>query len=705
MLKRLKNFFSRLKESPVPLFEKAFAYAKRFFGLKGYDNVELFTGWVFKCVKQIAENVAMIDLRLYRKDHNGNKEQIFEHPAIEALNYVNEFFTKYTLFERLQADLELQGNEYWLLAKNKNQYAIYPLMPTRVTPIEDPKTYIKSYMYDLGGGQYLEIDPEFIIPFKNFNPKSDIIGKSTLDAVRLVAETDEATKIFSRSFFNNSARPDAILHFDGTLTQDQRDSIRSSWKDQFSGAKKAGSLVVLDGRFDFEKLDMTQVDMQFIEGRKLNRDEILAIFGVPKMIAGIVDDVNRASAEASMYAFMVFTILPKMRRIVDTLNEFYLPFFDNSEDLFFEVANHPPDDEASVVSSLSVGINSGIFSINDARRRLGLSEIEDGERVLLPFGLTPFNAPQKTIVKNPPQLKAVFSDIVGDITNKLSKAIDREQRIAIDKKIISEEVEKKAEIRWKQDMEETKPWEKRFTKASMDLFEDQKKRAIAELKTQKGTKLVGDILDRSKERRITIKVFFPIFQDLVKERGQVAIDYIGADEEFDVKKASKFIEKNSLRLAAEMTKTTSDQLRALVVAGVEQGESTDELARRISEYSGFNISRAEKIARTETIRGFAASDIEGWKQSEVVERIIWYTALDERVDDMCEFLHGKEVGLGKSFLDEDEQIEVGLEPYAGDIEYPPLHPNCRCSLIPVVENLKRFTDAQKVAAYLALNEK
>ena len=49
------------------------------------------------------------------------------------------------------------------------------------------------------------------------------------------------------------------------------------------------------------KLTATQKEMDFLETRKFNRDQILAMFGVSKSILGLIEDANRANMEAADY--------------------------------------------------------------------------------------------------------------------------------------------------------------------------------------------------------------------------------------------------------------------------------------------------------------------------------------------------------------------------------------------------------------------
>ena len=82
--------------------------------------------------------------------------------------------------------------------------------------------------------------------------------------------------------------------------------------------------------------------------------------------------------------------------------------------------------------------------------------------------------------------------------------------------------------------------------------------------------------------------------------------------------------------------------------------------------------KAERIARTEVTRAHGYAAEEAMKQSGVVGYKRWLTAMPCEI---CAPYEGVEVPLGGSFAGDSR----------GDfVEYPPLHPNCRCVIIEVL---------------------
>jgi len=127
--------------------------------------------------------------------------------------------------------------------------------------------------------------------------------------------------------------------------------------------------------------------------------------------------------------------------------------------------------------------------------------------------------------------------------------------------------------------------------------------------------------------------------------------------------ALDWIKLRSLTLAKSINKTTLEALRNELSLGFEAGESIQQLTKRIESYFTENAKkRAEMVSRTETI---AASN-EG-------------------------ALHRYELeGVGKSeFYPSPDACEECL-PLAGEYitkdshNMIPVHPNCRCTFLPVV---------------------
>lgn len=125
-----------------------------------------------------------------------------------------------------------------------------------------------------------------------------------------------------------------------------------------------------------------------------------------------------------------------------------------------------------------------------------------------------------------------------------------------------------------------------------------------------------------------------------------------------------------------ITDFTRESLRGTVSEAMAEGWSNDKIAEAITESYGFSEERAMMIARTETQMAANAGAVAGYRASGVVERKQWVTAGDDRVEEEC--LDNAAAGP-----DNDGVLPLDAEYPSGD-DAPPAHPNCRCTIIPVV---------------------
>lgn len=160
------------------------------------------------------------------------------------------------------------------------------------------------------------------------------------------------------------------------------------------------------------------------------------------------------------------------------------------------------------------------------------------------------------------------------------------------------------------------------------------------------------------------------------------------------------------RAARGVNQRTAVRLGEILGDGVQQGETTSQLTRRVREWAAKEgdeargtRARAETIARTEAARAASESTEQAWSSSGLVQGKRWLLAPDP-----CEFceaaaeLYGQEgVGLRESFFALGSELK-GADGGTMRLDYtavdgPPLHPRCRCAMVPVlIDDYKGIVD-------------
>lgn len=119
----------------------------------------------------------------------------------------------------------------------------------------------------------------------------------------------------------------------------------------------------------------------------------------------------------------------------------------------------------------------------------------------------------------------------------------------------------------------------------------------------------------------------------------------------------------------QIDESTREMLNSTVAQAIDEGWSNERLAQEIEDSQGFSAERAEMIARTETAFADVAGNMEAYRASGQVAQKQWITGADCCED--CAALDGEIVDLDDNFPND-----------GGD--GPPLHPNCRCDVLPVL---------------------
>jgi len=145
---------------------------------------------------------------------------------------------------------------------------------------------------------------------------------------------------------------------------------------------------------------------------------------------------------------------------------------------------------------------------------------------------------------------------------------------------------------------------------------------------------------------------------------------------FDVtnKKATAWAHAHAGETIKGISETTREEIRDLVEEAFSQQFDVDDLAKEIGRVLG-DDARAETIARTESMRAANEGQSQLWDQATEAglltgnEKQEWIVTPDDRLCPICEPMDGVTVGLDEMFDVDGDQIDG-----------PPAHPNCRCTL-------------------------
>ena len=638
-------------------------FSSRMFG-QANDHVKNYTGWQYRCIKMIADEVATTELRLYKKSKvkGKNDEEIFDHEILTLLNNPNPEMTKAELFKFISSFLDIDGNAYFLKAGNgKLPQELWPLRSDSVKPVAstDKIRLIGGYNY-WNGEKNVGLETTEVIHFKEFNPKfySELKGTGAIEAAEELIDEYTTISEWNKKFFKNGAIPSGVLEYDGNLTDPQKKRVEAGWRKSQEGAENAGKTPILSGGLHYKQTQFSQKDLGFIDQRKLDRDEIFAMLGVPKGLM-LGEDGSLANAKTLLWAFTRFTIKGRLKLIEDILNsKLVSPAFP---EFYVKYDNPVPQDRVEQVSEYAQSVNVW-RTPNEIRDEEGLPAIEGGDELRQQQpSISTITEPDNTVTDPAPT-----------------------KGVGVKKKTLTNaERDEKGMKAWGEMIKKQTPYEDKYRGEVKKYFNALRTRVIQEAQSMKSIKKSVQIIDNEKEVKAVFDLLTPLQRELWNKVGKAALIQLGLENDFVVTPSMEQVfEKYNLKLAQTITETTRVDLQNILEDTSELGMV--KVTENINAYFAFaDEVRAERIARSETIRTANSAMADAWQQSGVVEAKEWFTAFDERTCDYCGSMDGTQVGLDGNFFNKGDEY-MGLTMDFRDIGEPPLHTNCRCVLMPVL---------------------
>ena len=276
--------------------------------------------WVYRAVTLITKSAASVDWRVVNDEGEPT-----DHYLSKVLNRPNNSISRQDLFELLISWLELTGNAYLKTVKAGQQTTeIWPVSPDRLRPVltKDVSEWIAGYALD--DGAKVEFEQDEIIHFMYFDPANPFIGIGPLQAVSKTVDIDVDQLNWSKSAMQNRGVLDGVFSFKREFqSQDESNAVSDKLNEKYAGSGKARKMGVVGSEAKYIRTSLTPVEMDFLQSRKFNRDEIFIIFGVPPQYAGTQESSTYNNYQTSELIFWFQKIIPLLNDLKDTLNFFF----------------------------------------------------------------------------------------------------------------------------------------------------------------------------------------------------------------------------------------------------------------------------------------------------------------------------------------------------------------------------------------------
>lgn len=310
-----------------------------------YQQLTQYRRYVYAIVSAIIEVVSKIEFEVYKYDKNKKAPQA-NHPFLQLMRKPNPEASQFQFLELHFLYMNLVAESYWYLIKREKSKKIeemYILRPDlmkvkredkfkygKSAGEDNPRGLITEFEESTGKGKSEKFDPQEILFFKTAHPLTQDHGMSPIQAGQTYIETEGNTAEWTKNTIKNSGRPSGVLGVEGLSNEEQIKKIKKQFKENYSGVENAGKTLLLGGikKLSYQKLGMELGEVALKELKDMNKDDVMFMYRASKVILGITDDVNRASAMEMKAVFYENIVKPQLDRFVDHLNAFLMTQID-----------------------------------------------------------------------------------------------------------------------------------------------------------------------------------------------------------------------------------------------------------------------------------------------------------------------------------------------------------------------------------------
>jgi hypothetical protein len=472
------------------------------------------------------------------------------------------------------------------------------------------------------------------------------------------------------NFFMNNAQPGGVLETDQGLGPDEYQRLKDNWNLKYKGSKNAGKIAILEQGLKYHQIG-SDIKSARLDDLDINvRNEILAMFGVPASKLGLVEDVNRANADANDYTYQKETILPRLTLLEEKINEKIVPMYDVGIVAKFD--NPVPQDTATKLLERESNIRSGFSSIDEEREKEGLEpyNLPETKVPLIPFSLTPAGQERPTMNE--------FGMPVDEGKEDEDKDEDKKKHI----KALDERRTKK----WEMFVNTIDPNERYLAAALRRFFERQHSEVMKRFNQYKSINVVKKdlysniIFNMNDQNFMLTEATKSLIRQSILNGLTLGVYDTGFAINFDLFEPNilKVLDQRMSFFVTTINGNTAKLIQSELSIAIANGESISDIARRLDKIYTWRDASARTPARTEVVGATNEGQLMAFTEAGV-EKKEWITARDERVRESHIVLEGAVVGI-------TEKFKTGL---GGDLRCPGDRTsgasaedtiNCRCTV-------------------------
>lgn len=280
---------------------------------------------------------------------------------------------------RTLVNLAAGGNAFWRIYRNNRGEAqnIECLDPNAVSVRFSVDNKKKFYDYTAADGNTYELGEKDVEHLRLNQLPGHVLGLGPLQLCRVGVMGALALRNHTTTF--TKEMPNGILKSDQTLDAESAAAYQEAVYSQLDN----GGILVLGNGLQFQTVQFSPQDLQFLENRKFNDSRISTMFGVPPFYLNVDEGSSSYTYTSLNQINQVFytTCLAQYLNVMEAAFSLILP---RGQEAKFNLDSLLRSDERTRAEVDAINIASGVTTVDEIRERDGKEPLPKPEPVAAP---------------------------------------------------------------------------------------------------------------------------------------------------------------------------------------------------------------------------------------------------------------------------------------------------------------------------------
>lgn len=378
-------------------------------------------------VSFLARNIAQLGLHAFERVSDTDRRRLHDHPMVALLSRPNSRTTRYRLIDSTINDLGIYDNAFWLKSRTEDRVNGLLRLPSQhMEPVGDSWLWAEKYRFR-GAKGYRDFYPDEVVHFRGYNPTDSRWGLSPMETLRrILVEEYEAGK-YREQLWRNGARFPGVIQRPAQApawSEPARNRFKADWRGLYTGdGPGAGGTPVLEDGMTYEASGITPREAQYLEARKLTREEVAAAFHIPLPMVGILDHATFSNIEEQHKQLYQDSLAPWLTMIEEEIGLQLLPDLDASSGVYveFNLAEKMKGSFEEQARSMQTAVGAPWMTRNEARGRVNLPQIDGGDELITPLNVV--EGGQASPTDSAPTGQAAYDATLAKFWDRQARAV------------------------------------------------------------------------------------------------------------------------------------------------------------------------------------------------------------------------------------------------------------------------------------------